>query len=73
MLKNIVKIEFVINDKIYHFVCDNDAPLEHVKEALFQCQAYVAKIEEQIKAQTEELARKKEEENKVEEIPTPEA
>jgi hypothetical protein len=54
MLKNIVKLELKIGDKIYQFLCDNDSPLEYVKEALFQFQKYVGCIEDQIKAQQEQ-------------------
>jgi len=53
MLKNIVKLEFKIVDKVYHFLCDNDSPIEHIKEALFQCQKYVGALEDNIKAQLE--------------------
>ncbi len=53
MLKNIVRLEFQIVDKIYHFMCDNDSPIEHIKEALFQCQKYVGAVEDNIKAQME--------------------
>jgi hypothetical protein len=51
MLKNISQLECKINDKLYHLTCDNDSPLEHVKESLFQFQKYVGHIEDQIKAQ----------------------
>lgn len=64
MLKNIVRLEFVILDKVYHFTCDSDSPIEHIKEALFQCQKYVGSVEDQIKAQ---MAQKKEETSEVKE------
>lgn len=51
MLKNIARLEFIVMDRVYHFVCDNDSPIEHIKEALFQCQKYVGALEDQIKAQ----------------------
>lgn len=70
MLKNIVKLEYVIQDKAYQFLCDNDAPIEHIKEALFQCQTYIGQVEQNVKAQ---LAQKETEENKIEELITPEA
>ncbi len=60
MLKNIVKLEFQVAEKIYQFICDNDSPLEHVKEALFQCQKLVGQMEDNAKAQIE--AKKEEEE-----------
>ena len=53
MLKNIVKLEFMIANRVYHFFCDNDSPIEHIKEALFQCQKFVGSIEDQVKAQME--------------------
>ncbi len=51
MLKNILRFEYKINEKIYHFMCDNDSPIEHLKEVLFQFQKYVGQIEDQIKTQ----------------------
>lgn len=51
MLHNSIKLELKVADKIYHFLCDNDSPLEHVKEALVQMLTYAQRIEEQIKAQ----------------------
>jgi hypothetical protein len=53
MLKNIVRLEFTVADKVYHFMCDNDAPIEHIKEALFQCQKYIGQVEDNIRAQIE--------------------
>ncbi len=50
MLKNISQLEVKIAEKIYHLTCDNDSPLEHVKEALCQFLKYVGNIEDQIKA-----------------------
>ncbi len=50
MLKNIVKLEYIINEKQYYLHCDNDAPLTHVKEALFQFLKYIGQIEDQVKA-----------------------
>ena len=53
MLKNIVKLEVKIGEKSYQFLCDNDAPLEHIKESLFQFQKYIGCVEDQIKSQQE--------------------
>lgn len=69
MLKNIVKLECVVEDKVFQFICDNDAPIEHVKEALFQCQTYIGQVEQNIKSQ---MAQKESEEKSSEEIATPE-
>jgi len=41
----------MVADKVYHFMCDPDSPIEHLKEAIFQCQKYVGQLEDQIKAQ----------------------
>lgn len=51
MLKNMSKLELQIANKVYALLVDSDSPIEHVKECLFQFQAFVAKIEEQAKAQ----------------------
>jgi hypothetical protein len=61
MLKNISKLELSIASKVFNFMCDMDAPLNDVKEALFQFQKYVGQIEDQIKQQQEQKAQ----ENKV--------
>lgn len=50
MLKNLVRLEFEIAEKVYHFVCEPDSPIEHIKEALFQCQKYVGQLEDNIRA-----------------------
>ncbi len=68
MLKNIVKLEFMVADRIYHFLCDNDSPLEHIKEALFQCQKLIGQIEDNIKSQLE--AQKAQENQEVAPEPT---
>lgn len=51
MLYNTIKLQLQVADKVYHFLCDNDSPIQHVKEALVQMLAYAQRIEEQIKAQ----------------------
>ena len=51
MIKNIVKIEFQVAERAYQFLCENDAPIEHIKEALFQIQKYIGQVEDNIKAQ----------------------
>ena len=60
MLKNINRLEYVIEGKVYHFMCDMDSPLHNVKEALFQFIKYVGSIEDVIKkAQEEKLSAEK--------------
>ena len=74
MLKNKVQLEQIINDKPIQLVCDNDCPLECVKEALFQFQKYIGQIEDNVKAQQEktkaeaDAAAKTAEEPKIEPI-----
>lgn len=54
MLKNLAQLEHVVENKVCRFICDNDTPIHFVKEALFQFQAYIAKVEENIKAQQDQ-------------------
>ena len=49
MLKNISKLESVVNEKMYQFLCDSDASLSDVKDALMRMCMYVQSIEDQIK------------------------
>ena len=49
MLSQLSKLEYKIADKVYHFMCDQDAPLEHVKECLFQFSKYIGQVEDTIK------------------------
>jgi hypothetical protein len=50
MLKNISQLEHVIGDKVFRFICEADAAIPHIKEALFQFAKFVGQIEEQIQA-----------------------
>lgn len=54
MLKNICKLECIVNEKSYQLLCDMDSPIECVKAALEEFQKYVLNIEENIKAQMKE-------------------
>lgn len=67
MLKNFSGLELKINEKVYLLMCDNDSPIDHVKEALFQFQKYVGQLEDQIKAAQEKTAEEKASDEKVEE------
>jgi hypothetical protein len=62
MQKMLTQLEFKVAEKVYHFVCDPDSPIEHVKEALFQIGKYVGAIEDAIKAQQAKDAQSKTEE-----------
>lgn len=64
MLKNISRLEFIIGEKVYHFVCDQDSPLDNCKEALFQFTKFIGQIQDQMKAAADELEKKKSEEQK---------
>lgn len=66
MLKNIIKIEFIINDRVCTFLFENDMPLDHVKEALFQCQKYIGQIEDSIRSQIDNEEKNKLEKDKLE-------
>lgn len=68
MLKNIIKLECKIGEKMYQLLCDNDSPLEHLKEVLFQFQKYVGQIEDNIKAQREKLEAESKEKNPQDEV-----
>ncbi len=70
MLKNIVKLECQVGEKIYQLLCDNDSPIEHLKEVLFQFQKYIGQIEDNVKAQKEqaEAEAKENKEDKIEEL-----
>ncbi len=61
MFQTIAKFEVLIEGKAYHFMCDPNSSIDHVKEALFQVQKAVATLEDQIKA-AQEAAKKAEEE-----------
>lgn len=59
------KFELRIGKNSYHFFCDNDSPMHHVKEALFQFTKRVGQIEEALAAQQASL-----EQSKSSDIPT---
>lgn len=62
MIKNITRLEQVIADKIYHFTCDPDSPIEHVKYALNAFIAFAVQVEIQIKKEEQEKSEAKSEE-----------
>jgi hypothetical protein len=55
MLKQISQLEHKTENKTYHFLCDQDSPLNEVKDALFQFLKYVGQVEDAAKAQQEAL------------------
>ena len=48
MIRNIVRLEVKVAEKVYHLLCDQDSPINCVKEALFQLNKVVASLEEKI-------------------------
>lgn len=50
MLKNISRLEHKVGDRVYHLICDNDSPLNDVKDALCKFLSYVDQIAEAAKA-----------------------
>lgn len=59
MIKNLVQLEHTIGDKVYRLACDNDSPLNEIKDALFQFLKIVGNIEDQIKAKQASQEEKK--------------
>jgi hypothetical protein len=53
MLKNIVQITEVINEKEYSMLCGNDSPTNDIKEFCYRLLKFVGQIEDQVKAQQE--------------------
>ncbi len=45
MLKNITRLEHIASDKVFHFLCDMDSPVELVKNALRSFMEYVDQYE----------------------------
>lgn len=66
MLQNVTRIKTTVGEKIFEFYCDNDSPIQTVKEALFQFIKIVVQIEENILNQQKTAA-----ETKTEEEPIP--
>lgn len=44
MIKNIAQLEHKIGDRIYKFLCDSDAPLGEVHDALAKFKTHVVSI-----------------------------
>jgi hypothetical protein len=51
MLQNLLRLEHKISDRVYHFVCDPNSPIQECKTALLQFMGYLTQLEEQQKAQ----------------------
>lgn len=72
MLKNISRLEFLVNNKVYHILCDMDSPILDLKEVLFQALKYVGQIEDTVKAQQEQKAKEEAEKEPPKEEAKPE-
>lgn len=46
MLKNLVRLEHKIGDRIYHLFCDPDSPTAEIKEVCTQFMARMVHIEQ---------------------------
>jgi len=68
MLKNLSQLECKVGEKVFHLTCDPDSSLEHLKEALFQFQKFVGRVEDQAKASQEQANQSKQEEVKQENV-----
>ena len=66
MLKNVTRLECIVDGKTAHFYCDNDTPLHVAKEMLFQFQKYVGHVEDNARAQYEAAKEKEEADSNVE-------
>jgi cell division protein ZapA (FtsZ GTPase activity inhibitor) len=56
MLKSKATLEEVINGKVYTAVCDNDSPLDHLRQFANNILKYCDSIEEQVKAAQAKMA-----------------
>ena len=68
MLKNTLQMEHVVEGKLFHFTCDNNAPIGHVKDALNKFIQYTCQVEDNILMQQKQ-AQEAEETEKNEENP----
>lgn len=63
MIKNITGLQYNIADKVYHFTCDTDSPIQHVKEALNKFIYYAVQVEEHALSQQKSAEEKSEDVN----------
>jgi hypothetical protein len=67
MHTNISKLENIINNREYTFLCEIDSPLDDAEEALFRKLDYIRKFRESVKTKLKE--QQQQEQSKVESIP----
>ncbi len=51
MIKNIVRLESVINGRVGHFLLDNDCPIEAAEQMALEFLQYLGQLKAQAKAQ----------------------
>ena len=44
MIKNVAKFEYKVGERVYQFICDHDAPLGEVHDALGQFKSHVVSL-----------------------------
>ncbi len=54
MIKNISRLESIIENKVGHFLLDSDTPIHIAKEMLFQFLKYIGQIEDAARAQQDQ-------------------
>lgn len=45
MLKTLARLEHKVGERVYHLLCDHDAPINEVKDALSHFLAFAVEIE----------------------------
>lgn len=61
MLKNIVRLESIINERVGHFLLDNDCPIELAEKMLLEFLQYLGQLKAMAKQQQEQAAAQVEE------------
>lgn len=69
MLKNLARLESIVEGKIGHFLVDQDCPLHVAKEMVFQFMGYLSNLESQAKA-AQEAAKAEQQKNEPEKEPS---
>lgn len=44
MIKTVARLEYKVGERVYHFICENDAPLGEVHDALSKFKSYVVDV-----------------------------
>lgn len=57
MLKNIIKFEHKVGDRVYHFFCDHDSPLGEIHDALAKFKNHIVNIINENEKNKEEKAK----------------